>query len=327
MPKRSIFHGGGQASSNWRYFTEADRTGPRGPEMIMSTTLAKERFLLATSDLETIQGYRQSGARSTLTMYYVNDLKAKAIAKFGQHKFDNEVPQGRELSGVAAKERAEKEERERAAAQVSADQGKYAVVPPERLGNKKIYQLQEVLKRCGDFRATPPSKAECVERILAAGYDMDKERVFMEEQKQADDARAAQLAIQRAEHAAHMEKQKEEAAAKAKAKEAEKVARLARFAAGSLPISDLKYDEIQTALVQYGVRGKEIVGKKEELRAKLQVAYDAASATKRKVDETAGAGSSKDAAEPPEKRAKPATEGATPAIDEKTRAVLTPLTC
>ena len=112
--------------------------------------------------------------------------------------------------------------------------------------------------------------------------------------------------------------QKEEAAAKAKAKEAEKVARLARFAAGSLPIAELKYDEIQTALVQYGVRGKEVVGKKEELRAKLQVAYDAASA-KRTVDEV-GAGSSKDAAEPLEKKAKPATEETTPAIDEKTRA-------
>ena len=111
---------------------------------------------------------------------------------------------------------------------MSADCGTYAVVPPERLGNKKIYQLQELLKRCGDFGKTPASKTECVERILAAGYDMDKERAFMEKQKQADDERSAQLAIQRAEHAAYMEKKRKEDAAKAKAKEAEKADRLRR---------------------------------------------------------------------------------------------------
>jgi len=100
--------GGGLASTNWRYFTEEDRLGARKEEMIMSTTLAKQRFELATSDLERIQGYRRQGARSTLAMYYVNDLKDEAIAKHGQAHFDKRVPAGKELSGVAAKERAEK---------------------------------------------------------------------------------------------------------------------------------------------------------------------------------------------------------------------------
>ena len=77
----------------------------------MSTTLAKERFQLAMSDLECIQGYRRQGARSTLTMYYINDLKAAAIVKHSQHHFDNRVSAGKELLGVAARERAEKEEK------------------------------------------------------------------------------------------------------------------------------------------------------------------------------------------------------------------------
>jgi hypothetical protein len=51
--------------------------------------------MLATSDLQMILGFRQQGARSTLTMYYVNDLKAAAIAKFGQTRSDNEVPERR----------------------------------------------------------------------------------------------------------------------------------------------------------------------------------------------------------------------------------------
>ena len=289
MPKHRAFHGGGPASSNWRYFTEADRTGPRGQEMIMSTTLAKERFMLATSDLQMILGFRQPGARSTLTMYYVNDLKAAAIAKFGQTRFDNEIPEGRELSGVAAKERAEKAEKDRMAAQFSADQGQYAVVPPERLGNKKIYQLQAILERCGDRGIKPPSKAECVERILTAGYDEAKEEAFMEKQKAEDDAKRAQLEIQRAEHAAQRAKAEAEAAARAKVKAAEKAERLQRFEAGSLSLSELKYDEMQDLLVVYGVPGKERVGKKEELRARLgRAVQDAASAKKRKAEEVAG---------------------------------------
>lgn len=60
--------GGGQASRNWRYITNEDQTGPRKDEHIISTTLAKERYHLSTSDLCSLQGLRRKGARSTLTM-------------------------------------------------------------------------------------------------------------------------------------------------------------------------------------------------------------------------------------------------------------------
>jgi hypothetical protein len=149
----------------------------------MPTTLAKTKYLLETSDFQRIQGYRQPGARSTLTMYYVNDLAAASLAKHGQHRFDNEVPEGKELSGVADKERSFKQEKERAAAQVVTDKDPYTTVPPERLSNLGIAKLQAILSRCpgglyGADRSSkmPRSKAEAVERILKAGYSIEKAR-------------------------------------------------------------------------------------------------------------------------------------------------------
>ena len=115
--------GGGLASTNWQYFTEEDRLGPCKEEMIMSTTRAKLHFELATSDLERIQSYQRQGARSTLTMYYVNDLRDGAIAKHGQDHFDNRVAEGKELLGVVARERAEKEEKDCLAAQAGRSGG------------------------------------------------------------------------------------------------------------------------------------------------------------------------------------------------------------
>lgn len=63
--------------------------------------LAKERFHLETSDLCAIVGFRQTSVRSTLTIYYVDELKAAAICNFGQSHLDNQVPAGKDLSGVA----------------------------------------------------------------------------------------------------------------------------------------------------------------------------------------------------------------------------------
>ena len=115
--------GGGLASTNWQYFTEEDRLGPRKEEMIMSTTRAKLHFELATSDLERIQSYQRQGARSTLTMYYVNDLRDGAIVKHGQDHFNNRVAEGKELLGFVARERAEKEEKDCLAAQAGRSGG------------------------------------------------------------------------------------------------------------------------------------------------------------------------------------------------------------
>ena len=285
IPK-SAFRGGGPASGNWRYFTEADRTGPRKSEMIMPTTLAKERFHLATSDLCAIQGYRQPGARSTLTMYYVNDLKAAAIRKFGQEHFDNVVPEGRELSGVAQKDRDEKAAKEAHEAQVQKDRAPFAVVPPERLVNLYMNKLQEILVRCEGGKKEPQclSKEQCIERILASGkYDMEAESALMVQQKAAEDARQAQREIERAAWAEAKAKADAEAeaeaearaaalAVKAKAKAEESVTRLAQFEAGTLSADELSYAEMQQALKRLGVPGKEIIGNREVLRAKVKAA-------------------------------------------------------
>jgi hypothetical protein len=42
-------------SSNWRYLTEEDMTGPWKDDMLMATTLAKKQYKLETSDIEKVR--------------------------------------------------------------------------------------------------------------------------------------------------------------------------------------------------------------------------------------------------------------------------------
>jgi hypothetical protein len=195
-------------------------------------------------------------------MYYVNDLKDGAIAKHGQDHFDNRVPEGKELSGVAARERAEKEEKDRLAAQAGSDREPYAVVPPERLGNLGFDGLQALLVRCEGGKIPPfnSTKAGCIERILRAGYDMLAEEAEMGRQKAVDDE-------ERARQRAALEQARAEAEAKAEAAAVSRAERTRRFADGTLSIDDLNYNEIKEHLVRLGVPGEE-----EELRARLKVA-------------------------------------------------------
>jgi hypothetical protein len=118
--------------------------------MMMSTTFAKKRFELTTADLTAIQGYRRKahwGGGNNLTMYYSKDLEAASIKKWGQAYFDSHVPEGREKSGVAGKEREEKEKKKAAQEQIAADNQPYSVVPLERLGNLGFGRLQQILLR------------------------------------------------------------------------------------------------------------------------------------------------------------------------------------
>jgi hypothetical protein len=278
--------GGGQASSNWRYITDEDRIGPRKEEHIISTTLAKERYLLSTSDLCGVEGLRHKGERSTLTMYYVNDLKAAAIAKFGQSHFDNHVPAGRELSGVAQKARDAKAAKERAQAD---KKNPYAVVPPEHLAtNCSFDKLQDILIRVEGGWKEPRCKTmqACVDRILASGkYDVEMEAKLMAERKAAEDARLAQAAIERARYQAAREAAEElqrvKSAAAAARKEKLLLERMELFEAGELSIDDLTWDDIKESLKRLGVKGKELVGKKDELKARLKVAVAAKAVEKR----------------------------------------------
>jgi len=263
---RRGFTGGGPASSNWRYLTEADRVGPRKDEMMLTTTFAKEQFApyLLTRDLCNIEGYRRPGGRSTLTMYYETDLVACIVRQVGQERYGRETKHGRESSGVAAKEREEAAQKQAAAAQEAADRRPHAVVPAERLGNLYIGKLQEILIRCegGKRGPLPPSKAGCIERIIAAGYSLEAEAEAMAKQKAEDEAEAARKAAALEQYRLQEEQRKAEAVAKAaRAEEAKKV-RAQQFAAGELAIEELKYQELQQQCSLHGV-GKECAGKKK----------------------------------------------------------------
>ena len=77
------------------------------------------------------------------------------------------------------------------------------------------------------------------------------------------------------------------ASAEAEAAAVSRAERTRHFADGTLSIDDLNYNEIKEHLVRLCVPGKERIGKKEELRARLKVAY---STGKRKaVDDEIGA--------------------------------------
>jgi hypothetical protein len=150
IPKRSASFADNRASSHWRYLNEDDLAGPRKDEVMLSTTDAKKRFLLQTSDMEIIPGFRPppSGGRygggGTLTLYYQNDLVEAAVRIHGQAYFDEKVPFGRKLSGAEARDAA-KLAQAKTLAQEASDP--YSVVPPDRLGNLKKHRLEDMLIR------------------------------------------------------------------------------------------------------------------------------------------------------------------------------------
>jgi hypothetical protein len=92
---------------------------------------------------------------------------------------------------------------------------------------------------------------------------------------------------ERARQRVALEQARAEAEAEAEAAAVSRAERTRRFADGTLSIDDLNYNEIKEHLVRLCVPGKERIGKKEELRARLKVAY---STGKRKaVDDEIGA--------------------------------------
>ena len=192
--------GGAASSTNWRYLTEEDRAGPRASEIMMSTTEAKKSFDLTTSDISQIQGFRRPhgswGGGNTLTLYYHSDLVAASVRRHGQETFDKRVPEGRQMSGEAAKEKAVAATKEQEQAQISSDNAAYAVVPVDRLGNVKMYTLQKILVRLEGGKKKPfaSKKDDVVQRIIAAGYSTEAEAKQMVLQKARDEAEAAKIA-------------------------------------------------------------------------------------------------------------------------------------
>ena len=86
---------------------------------------------------------------------------------------------------------------------------------------------------------------------------------------------------ERARQRAALEQARAEAEAKAEAAAVSRAERMRRFADGALSIDDLKYDKIKEQLLKLGVPGKQRIGKKEELHARLKLACTG----KRKVED------------------------------------------
>ena len=78
---------------------------------------------------------------------------------------------------------------------------------------------------------------------------------------------------QRARQRAALEETRAKAEAEAEAAAVLRAERMRRFADGALSIDDLNYNKIKEHLLRLGVPGKERVGKKEELCARLNLAF------------------------------------------------------
>jgi len=292
-----MFRGGGQASSNWRYLTEDDRQGPRKDDMMFSTTYAKDQFkpFLTTRDIECIPGYRRppTGGRyggSTQTMYYEKDLVDYVTRQVGQERFNRETSYGREKSGVAQQERDQAAREQAAKAQVAADQQPHAVVPAERLINLGHDKLQAIMARCEGGKLPPyeKTKAGCIERILKAGYSVEKEMEAMAKEKKLADEEAARRAAAREAHLIAEAKRQVEAAAKAKRDEEVKQERARQFAAGELAADELKYQELLEQCKLHGVTGKQMMGKKKPEVLEMLRAATKRAAAEAGVDENGG---------------------------------------
>ena len=186
-------------------------------------------------DIAEIEGYRRKGAYSTQTMYYVADLRALAIRKLGQARYEHNTPHGREKSGVAQRERDAKAANKAAAAAVAADQAPFAVVPASRLTNLTMDKLRRMVVRYeGKVGERVISKAEAAERIIKAGYSMEREKAVMAQKEAAAKAEKEECRAAQAKREQAKEKREEE-----------KKQRVRAFEAGALSVDRLNYQELQ----------------------------------------------------------------------------------
>ena len=234
---------------------------------MMSTTEAKKSFDLTTSDISQIQGFRRPhgswGGGNTLTLYYHSDLVAASVRRHGQETFDKRVPEGRQMSGEAAKEKAVAATKEQEQAQISSDNAAYAVVPVDRLGNVKMYTLQKILVRLEGGKKKPfaSKKDDVVQRIIAAGYSTEAEAKQMVLQKARDEAEAAKIAKERAARLAEQQRKDAISAAKVAEMLARMDKRMAQYAAGALSIDQLEHRELifQLKLLKCPANGSKVV--------------------------------------------------------------------
>lgn len=148
-------------------------------------------------------------------------------------------------------------------------------MPPEQLATHCSFdKLQDILERVEGGCKEPRCKTivACVDRIIASGkYDVEVEAKIMAQRKAAEDARLAQVAIDRAKYQAAREAAEEEARIKAARKEERLLERMRMFEAGELSIDDLTFDEVREGLRRHGVKGKERMGNTDVLKARLKV--------------------------------------------------------
>lgn len=270
------------ASSKWRYITQEDREGPRNNELMVSTIDGKKRYALETSDIAHIQGYRYPGEYTTKTMYYTSDLAAASLKKYGKWHFENKVPEGREISGAKKREADAKQEKEQIAyeaarnkeiAKREASDPYFVAKGAEDLERLKVERLRSICKRyeAGSNSLPYKNKIDCIDRIMAAGYSVEKETKYVMKQKKVDDiAKAKRQAVDdRVKAKRKAENELDRAIKKRKNENALKREDL--FAKGELKIEDLKVADLQRQLSK---KGLDKTGGKAELMNRLQKAIE-----------------------------------------------------
>ena len=237
-------------SSNWKNLTAEEANGPEFKGSIWySTTGVKSKFGLSTDNLRTITGYRPAqkhyGGGNNRTLYRERDLVLFMDQRDGRTFATPEAIEERRLEFRKQAVDAEQAKRDRG----NTD----SIVPAERLVNLQLGRLTAMVRYYeGDdcvVGVALKNKTEwiknLVDRIINAGYTVEKERarkkeIRAAEQKVIEAARQRQLEAHRAQEAKRVEYE-----AKRVEKEKLKAAKLAKIASGKLGWDDLSYSELQ----------------------------------------------------------------------------------
>ena len=140
---------------------------------MLATTDAKEKFKLKTSDIEGIQGYRRY-EYSPLTLYYIDDLAAVSLAKHGENYSNNHVPAGRVIAGAPAKQ-----------AQKQAHPYFFTLDLLDVIRLRHMLVRYEGVQKKYNYKT---NKKNCIVRIIAAGYSVENETAYMNQQKREAEA-------------------------------------------------------------------------------------------------------------------------------------------
>ena len=229
---------------------------------------AKSKFGLSTDDLRQITGYRSAhkhyGGGNNRTLYRERDLVRIIDRRAGKTVATPEAVEERRLQF-----RKQQEDE----AQASRDRDLDSIVPAERLGNLQLNRLTAMVRfyEAGGQAvgaAAAADKKILVERIVKAGYTVEKETARQDAIRAAEHAalqrRAAAQEIERRKQQAHRARWVKERQELAK----QKAAKLASVVAGQASWADLNVIQLKEQcrkrrLIYTGLNKAEVVARIE----------------------------------------------------------------